>query len=425
MRAKKYQPAQTLTTWDIILSFIVIVACVGIPLEQMAYHADYHHPLLFGIRWVAYLFFSVDFIMRWRRGEYRGQPGWLITDLICALPAGPELMVLMPEAPAWMHVAAHSLPMLKILRVHIISRAWQQLNPSQAMYRRIASTILFIALMIHCLGCWQIAVYEPKGDPSIFLRYVQAIYWTVTTMTTVGYGDIIPDHTNASAMLFTIMIMLLGAGAFGFIIGNIATIMANLDFARNQHLDKLQRINAFMRYHDIPAGLRKRVESYFAYQWQTRRGFDESAVLAELPDMVRRDVEMELRKDIVSKVPIFRGADDRMIREVVAELKPRVAMPGEMLIQRGEIGDSMFFIATGSVEVLGPDATTPVATLNEGSFFGEIALLESVPRSADVRAAGFCDLYKLEKSALDRVVARYPALGAHIRSMADQRMKKA
>lgn len=424
MRARKIQTARNPDGWDILLAFIVILVCVGIPLEQMAYHADYHHPLLFSVRWIGYLIFFIDLIIRWRRGEYRGQSGWLTLDLACALPAGPELMMLLPDAPAWIHVLAHSLPLLKILRVHIISRAWQQMNPSQAVYRRIASTILFIALMIHCLGCWQIAVYEPRGDPSILLRYVQAVYWTVTTMTTVGYGDIIPDHSDAPAMLFTIMIMLLGAGAFGFIVGNIATIMSNLDFARTQHLDKLQRIDAFMRYHDIPVNLRKRVESYFAYQWKTRRGFDESAVLAELPDMVRRDVEMELRKDIVAKVPIFRGADDRMIREVVTELKPCVAMPGEMLIQRGEIGDSMFFIATGSVEVLGPDRTAPVATLNEGSFFGEIALLESSPRSADVRAAGFCDLYKLEKSALDRVIARYPALGAHIRSMADQRMKK-
>lgn len=402
--------------WDIGLAAFTIVLAVSLPLEQMAYHADYQHPLLWLTRWAGYFLFTFDWFRRRHDGGI-----WRVINPLAALPLGPALLIIAPGLPGWLHVTAHLLPMLRLLRVYVVARVWQEMNPTQTGLRRIATTILFIALMIHWVGCWQIAVYDPHTEnASITLRYLQALYWSVTTMTTIGYGDITPDLHRPSALLFSMFIMALGAAAFGFIIGNIATIMANLDFARNQHLDRMQKINSFLRYHNIPARLRDQVHDYFGYLWQTRRGFNEAEILAEMPAPVRREVEYHLRSDIVTKVPFFKGADDNMVRALVARLAPRVAIPGEKIIRRGEIGEAMYFIAAGTVEVLGPDGH-PVATLTDGSFFGEIALLERIPRSADVRASTYCDLYTLEKSSLDEVIEQYPAFGRHIRATAGQR----
>lgn len=408
-----------LDRWDIGLAAFTVVLAVSLPLEQMAYHADYQHPLLWLIRWAGYVLFAMDGFRR--RGE--GGTGRYL-NLLAALPLGPALLWMAPGWPDWVHVAAHLLPMLRLVRVYVVARTWQEMNPAQTGLRRIATTVLFITLMLHWVGCWQIAVYDAHTEnASITLRYLQALYWSVTTMTTIGYGDITPDLERPSALLFSMFIMALGAGAFGFIIGNIATIMANLDFARNQHLDRMQKINAFLRYHNIPARLRDQVHDYFGYVWRTRRGFNEAEILAEMPAPVRREVEYHLRSDIVTKVPFFKGADENMVRALVARLTPRVAIPGEKIIRRGEIGEAMYFIAAGNVEVLGPDGHT-VATLADGSFFGEIALLERAPRTADVRATTYCDLYTLEKSSLDDVIGQYPEFGLHIRTMAARRQGK-
>ena len=141
-----------------------------------------------------------------------------------------------------------------------------------------------------------------------------------------------------------------------------------------------------------------------------------------MPPSLRADVEMHLRRDIVTKVPFFRGADQQLTRAIVAQLKPCIAAPGELIIRKGDIGRSMYFIASGTVDVLGDDKQ-PVATLTDGNFFGEIALLETCPRGADVRAVSYCDLYMLEKSALDHVASQFPDFGHHIRDMADQRKR--
>jgi len=425
MNTTQTAPVSISPRWDLITAITMVVLAISLPLEEMAYHASLTHPVLFVLRWAGYLIFALDFYRRLQRGEYaqghRGRP-WLFADILAALPIGPLLYWLTPSAPAGFLAAAHLLPMLRLARVYVLARAWQQANPSHAGIRRIFSTLVFIALTIHWIGCWQLAVYDQDESTPFHMRYLQGVYWTVTTMTTIGYGDITPDKEKARQLLFTMLIMAFGAGVFGFIIGNIATIMSNLDFARNQHLDKMQRINTFLRYNKIPPALHQQVHGYYSYLWQTRRGFDEAAVLSELPPAIRTQVEMHLRRDIVAKVPFFRGADARMIRALVAQLKPRIALPGELVIQKGDIGESMFFIANGSVDVMGADGQ-PVATLNDGNFFGEIALLERCPRGADVQATTYCDLYTLDKSALDHVVTQYPEFGRHIREMADARKR--
>lgn len=410
--------------WMSLLIGVTLLLSFSLPLEQMAYHAELQHPLLLGIRWFGYLVFTIDLAVRALRGAYRreaAERGHLVPDLLAALPLGPLAFATAPGAPLWFLSLLHLLPILRLGRVYLAAREWQQASPGSTGWRRIGTTLVAIALLIHWVGCWQLAVYDQAEGHSFLMHYLQALYWTVTTMTTIGYGDITPDKSSPAQLMFTMGIMAIGAGVFGFVIGNIATIMANIDFARNQHLDRMQRITTFLHYNRIPAHLSGRINDYFAYVWRTRKGFNEAEILDALPPTLRRDVEMHLRRDIVAKVPFFRGADNLMLGAIVSRLKPCVALPDERIIRRGEIGSAMYFIAAGSVDVLGPDDATPVATLSDGSFFGEIALLEHCPRGADVRATDFCDLYRLEKADLDEVITQYPSFGEHVRAMAAAR----
>ncbi|HMP89775.1 MAG TPA: cyclic nucleotide-binding domain-containing protein [Kiritimatiellia bacterium] len=423
MKFWKHASDHNISTRDTLHVVVVSLLAITLPLESFTQSGSPLHTLFFIIRWFGYIYFAIDLCLRYRSAEYQpGQPGriWLLPDVFSALPIGPLLNATWNSAPGWLLIAAYMLPLLRLGRVYVTARTWQQQNPTVAGLRRIFTTLAFVLVIMHWIGCWQLAVYDHDQQAPMPLRYLQAVYWTITTMTTIGYGDITPDTGNSGQIMFTMLIMVIGAGVFGFIIGNIATIMSNLDFARNQHLDKMQRINTFLRYNKIPAPVRQRVNGYFSYLWQTRRGFDESTVLSELPTSLRMEVEMHLRRDIVTKVPFFRDADQHLLRAIVARLQPCIAQPGEFIIRKGDMGDSMFFIANGEVEVLGSEGK-PVALLSDGNFFGEIALLERCPRGADVRAIKYCDLYKLDKSDVDDVIAQFPAFGAHIRSMADQR----
>jgi CPA1 family monovalent cation:H+ antiporter len=124
------------------------------------------------------------------------------------------------------------------------------------------------------------------------------------------------------------------------------------------------------------------------------------------------------REDLVSRVPIFAALDARARRSVARLLRPRLAIPDEVIVHQGERGDAMYFISSGAVEVrIQP---TPVQ-LGSGDFFGELALLVADRRTADVVALGYCQLLILAARDLHRLFGTEPALRDQIQAVAQAR----
>ena len=208
---------------------------------------------------------------------------------------------------------------------------------------------------------------------------------------------------------------------YGLIIGNIANLIANIDVAKTQYKERMEKINTFLNYRNIPGKLKKKINNYYSYLWDSRRGYNESSVLEDLPDPLKVSVALYLNKEIIEKVPIFEGASDEFIKEIIMNLTPVVYTPGDPIVLTGEVGFDMFFISRGAVDVLSADEKTLYNTLHAGQFFGEIALLLSMPRTATIRAKEYCDLYRLDKHTFENVLSRYPDFAASIRKLASER----
>jgi voltage-gated potassium channel len=151
--------------------------------------------------------------------------------------------------------------------------------------------------------------------------------------------------------------------------------------------------------------------------------FDESNIISALPPSLRTEVSLFLKRDIIEKVPLFQGASDEFIREIALQMTPVIFTPGDYVYKAGEWGRDMYFITQGTVEVVSKDGSVVHATLTDGNFFGEIALVLQQPRSASVRAVSYCDLYRLDKEMFDRVLAHYPNIAAQIEAKARERNK--
>jgi CPA1 family monovalent cation:H+ antiporter len=137
----------------------------------------------------------------------------------------------------------------------------------------------------------------------------------------------------------------------------------------------------------------------------------------------RPTLDMELnREQLIARVPLFAALDDARRKAIARLLRPRLALPGERIIAKGARGDAMYFIASGAVEVqLGG---TPIR-LGSGDFFGEIALVTSLPRTADVVALGYCHLLALRQRDFDRLLAGNAELRARIDTVARERLAAA
>lgn len=131
---------------------------------------------------------------------------------------------------------------------------------------------------------------------------------------------------------------------------------------------------------------------------------------------------LRLRLDplpLIASVPFFAELNRGKQQRIAQLLKVRFTTPGERLIARGDIGEEMYFIASGAVRVL---LETGDKTLGTGEFFGELALLTDKPRNADVEALGFSTLLVLRKRDFLGLLKRNPDIAERIRRIARERL---
>jgi Cyclic nucleotide-binding domain/Ion channel len=309
--------------------------------------------------------------------------------------------------------------LLKLVRVVQFLQHWRRSEIHRAQFLRLGFFVYWLALIAHWLACGWLALRGMTPEVDNGSNYLRALYWCITTLATVGYGDVVPT-TNAQ-MVYAMVVMLIGVGVYGYVIGNVANLLANIDMAKAHYHANMERLSTFLNYRNIPPDLQRRIYTYYTYLWENRLGYDESAVLAELPVSLRTEVSLVLKREFIEKVPFFKGASQELIRDIALALRPVIFTPGDYVCRAGDIGWHMYFVSRGTVEVVAADGRTVLAKLSDGDFFGEIALLFSQPRTASIRALNYCDLYELGKETFEQILAHYPDFAMHVQDEARKR----
>jgi CPA1 family monovalent cation:H+ antiporter len=121
---------------------------------------------------------------------------------------------------------------------------------------------------------------------------------------------------------------------------------------------------------------------------------------------------------LVKRLDLFEGLDEQQLGIVCGFLQPRLAVPAERIIRKGDRGDGVYFIAFGTVEVILPDHDVQIGS---GAFFGEMALLSGRLRQADVVAVTYCKLLFLRLSDFEQFSRENPDARAAIMRVAKAR----
>jgi CPA1 family monovalent cation:H+ antiporter len=137
----------------------------------------------------------------------------------------------------------------------------------------------------------------------------------------------------------------------------------------------------------------------------------------EFAAVPRLDLGLEVAA-LVKRMPILGMLDDRRLAEATRLLKPRLALPGERIVHAGRLGDEMYFIASGAVEVV-LEGSRP--RLGTGEFFGELGLITRQPRAADVVAISYCQLLVLGREGLISFLKANPDLFDSVKRIASER----
>jgi voltage-gated potassium channel len=191
-------------------------------------------------------------------------------------------------------------------------------------------------------------------------------------------------------------------------------VLLKKDPAKTRYLEHLDELASLMHYRSIPNHLQKRIIDFYTYMWKNRLGYDETDFLNGLPENLRTEVALHLKKDVIEKISLFKDASDNFRSEIALHLKPVFLTPGDYVFKAGDQGYEMYFVVNGELLALSKEEDKVLTKLGSGSFFGEIALFKDKRRSATIKSKTYCDVYVLDKNAFDTVISKYPMVAAHI-----------
>ncbi|KAE9554421.1 hypothetical protein FO519_002349 [Halicephalobus sp. NKZ332] len=244
------------------------------------------------------------------------------------------------------------------------------------------------------------------GGPSLRSRYVTSLYFTLSTITSIGFGNV--SATTDLEKIFTIIMMILGSLMYASVFGNVSAIIQRLYSGTARYHTEMSRLREFIRFHQIPNPLRQRLEEYFQHAWSYTNGIDMNLVLKGFPDCLQADICLHLNRNLLNSCPAFSGSSPGCLRALSMRFRTTHAPPGDTLVHRGDILTGLHFIARGSVEIVKDDQVMGI--LGKDDIFGENPFLyDDVGKaSCNVRALTYCDLHKILRDDLLDVLDMYP-----------------
>ncbi|KAM4522137.1 voltage-gated delayed rectifier potassium channel KCNH5-like [Odontesthes bonariensis] len=246
-----------------------------------------------------------------------------------------------------------------------------------------------------------------EGGPSKDTLYISSLYFTMTSLTTIGFGNIAP--TTDGEKIFSVAMMMVGSLLYATIFGNVTTIFQQMYTNTNRYHEMLNNVRDFLQLYQVPKGLSERVMDFIVSTWAMSKGIDTDKVLSICPKDMRADICVHLNRQVFNDHPAFRLASDGCLRSLAVEFQTTHCAPGDLIFHIGESVDTLCFVVCGSLEVIQDDEV--VAILGKGDVFGDVFWKETTPARAcaNVRALTYCDLHVIKREALMRVLDFYTA----------------
>ncbi|CAF0982087.1 unnamed protein product [Rotaria sordida] len=334
-----------------------------------------------------------------------------------------------------------SIPILRFPRFFKVYRTFQlyYLQESRTVYPNTYRVLNLLHILL-LLGHWLASFYfmvskaegfvgywsypKPIGNFSQLAKmYLRCLYWSTLTLTTIG--DLPPPETNWQAV-FAITSYMIGIFVFSSIIGQVGNVITNRNASRLEFERLLDSAKQYMRSHNVPPEMQRRVQRWYDYSWSRGRmsGAGDVHSIKLLPDKLKTELALHVNLGTLKKVTIFQECQPEFLHDLVLKMRAYIFTPGDVICRKGEVAREMFIIADGVLEVVN-EKNDVLTRLGTGDFFGEIGILNidgANRRTADVRSVGYSELFSLSKEDVLEGCRDYPEAERKLYEYAQNRL---
>ncbi|WZN64952.1 voltage-gated ion channel protein [Chloropicon roscoffensis] len=390
--------------WDFYMVVLLLFTIIVTPFEVCFLSSDLIPTWLLVVNYFVDSSFFTDLLLNFNRmtfDETTGIPvsdvkilrkqylrGYFFVDFVSCLPFD-QLAILFGAGEA----DGEALKILRLLKLVRLAKLIKMINSQELMQRaqeffefrhgtRRLLRFIFISMFIsHFMACgWHVVarIEEPDFDgesdiftvdedgniahlnwitgyfqdygqePSYYAKYVVALYLSVMTVTTVGYGDVQPKTTGERVYL--IIAMLFGASMQAYVVGSICGIISNLNQTSGEFNQVMDALNAFISENKVDPELARRLRSFIRYSKSTKYNFRKwQTVLQLMSPKLQEEAALSVNTKWMSKIEIFDNAPKGMIVRIAFTLKTISFSPFESIVKCGKRIDRLYIVTRGLV----------------------------------------------------------------------------
>ena len=353
---------------DRFLIALIIVNLVAIALESVPAYAARYAAWFDAVELLSLLVFTAEYCLRlWVSVEhppYRHSSAPKARLAYAASAAGViDLLAVLPFWLAFMLPADFRVLLVfrfvRFLKLTRYSPAMRSLLDALYRERRALFGCIIILTGMALVAAALMHLVEGKVQPDKLGTIPDAMWWSIVTLGTIGYGDVVP------------------VTALGKVIAGVTIFLGLIMVA-------------------LPIGI---IANAFA------------------DEVHRRDFVVTWA--MVARVPLFAGLGAREVADIMRLLRAQQIEPGGLIVRRGDPAHSMYFIAAGEVEIELPHERV---RLGVGHFFGEIAVLRRARRSANAMALTRTSLLVLDARDFHALMERDPHIAKSVHEIVRARL---
>lgn len=352
-----------------------------------------------------------------------------------------------------------TIKLVKLLRLIRLSKLYKMnvqwtseldINMDTVRLLKLLAPVMTIA---HYVGCfwyymsaqhtandaWWGRVYFDDPD-SIISKYIASVYWATTTMTTVGFGDVIAVNNFEQA--YSILVMIGGTTLFAYVVGTVIEVVSNSKSLMNREHEMIQKVNAYIKERGVSNEFIMACQEHLRFLNSEKTLFHEPGLFDALCYGLRSELILYLNSGVLSKIRFFEKKPKWFLTLVLPRLVPQYFLAGDLLIYHGNPVSGIFFLMSGAVIVkapqqlqtmntlddasngqpcsnnsTSPDRDSTIAMLYEGEFFGYKEVLMQSLAQYNVFAIKPTGTYLLPHGFFETFEAEYPHVMDEMKAM--------
>ncbi|CAD8181119.1 unnamed protein product [Paramecium pentaurelia] len=259
------------------------------------------------------------------------------------------------------------LDLVIILKVFQISKLTNslfnrlELTQQQTTVFELVKLIFFILLCAHFSACiWhKLGVWGNKNTVTWLIkeqlynsmwidRYVVSFYWSIVTMTTIGYGDITP--VNLTERLFCIIMTLISTATFAYSVNSIGQIFQDMSKQSVQFKTNMNSLNKFLKNQKVSTTLQIKFRRYFEYFW-SKPSQEVIQFQEQIPQQLKDQMIVDINIKLLKQLDLFKLFNNSLLNILCLQFKELQLQPDEYLFKSNQKADMLYILVNGQIDL--------------------------------------------------------------------------